>query len=186
MLSRKRGTRGRRVPAALAAMTFTALAVVGHDRPRLVGASGPQAAAQTSAAARAQTAAPSPFVGLWHATLPNGPRAASITVVPAGGGSLSGTFLGYDYDRPIDPSRPAASGDAPKVSMHSGSALINPSVDGSVLSFSMQLRPAVVPAGAPEFFNVRGEMRLTGDGAGELRLFSPKKPEPLTLQLVRE
>lgn len=124
------------------------------------------------------------FVGVWHATLPNGLRAGAITVVPAGGG-VGGAFIGYDYGRPLDPNTPPE-GDPPKVSMRSGGVLTNAALDGKTLTFAMQLRLTTPPPGAPEHFEIRGEMRAEPDGSGELKLFSPKKTEPLTLKLTRE
>lgn len=170
MYSRKLGIRGRSVSAAVA-LLFLSLAATAVPRPGV--------------SQEGKAPASNGFIGLWHATMPNGLRASSITVVPAGGGTVAGAFLGYDYDRRIDPMKPLA-GDTPKVSMWSGATFINPKIDGDVLTFSMQLRATNLPPGAPEHFEVRGEMRLAGDGEGELKLFSPKKPEPMTLKLTRD
>jgi hypothetical protein len=64
--------------------------------------------------------------------------------------------------------------------------LLNPKIDGNALAFNMQLRISPAPPGAPEFFEIRGEMRIESDGTGELKLFSPKKSEPMTLKLTRD
>ena len=156
----------------LAALTFVALAAAGGARS--VGDDQP---AQTAAARPAAE----PFVGVWEALLPNGLRAGSLAVVPAAGGGVAGAFVGYDYDRTS-----GGSGESPKVTTRTGSALIAPALGGGALTFSMQLRMTSPPPGAPEYFDVRGEMRLTGEGAGELKLFSPRAAEPLTLRLARE
>ena len=135
-----------------------------------------------------KTTAPAPasetFVGVWHATLPNGLSAGAITVVPAGGG-VGGAFIGYDYDRRLDPNTPIE-GERPKVAIRSGGVLTNASLDGKTLTFAMQLRLTTPPPGAPEHFEIRGEMRAEADGTGELKLFSPRKSEPMTLRLTRE
>lgn len=164
--------RGVSAVAALVVLTFAALAADGpgvrqDDKP-------PQSNAPATDS----------YVGVWDALLPNGLRAGSLAVVPAAGG-VAGAFVGYDYERPTDPSTPPAGG-TPKVSTRTGSALIAPKLDGGVLAFSMQLRMTSPPPGAPEYFDIRGEMRLNGDGTGELKLFSPRKPEPLTLRLTRD
>jgi len=124
------------------------------------------------------------FVGVWHATLPNGLSAGAITVVPAGG-VLSGAFIGYDYDRRLDPNAPIE-GERPKVAIRSGGVLTHTALDGKTLTFAMQLRLTTPPPGAPEHFEIRGEMRAEADGTGELKLFSPRKSEPMTLRLTRE
>lgn len=174
MRSSSTRTRGRRVSAAFA-IVFAAALACAH-----------LSAAQGSGRAAGAPPASAPFVGVWHAAGPNGLRVATLTIVPAAGGGVSGAFLGYDYDRPVDLAKPLA-GERPRVAMRSGSALGAPALDGGVLAFAMQLRPVgPLPPGAPEFFDIRGEMRLTGEGSGELKLSSPKKPEPMTLVLTRE
>jgi hypothetical protein len=160
--------------AALLALTFAALAARGTDTAR-----GDEPARTLPAAPDAAS-----YVGVWDALLPNGVRAGSLAVVPAAGG-VAGAFVGYDYERPTDSSTPTAGG-TPKIATRTGSTLIAPKLDGGVLAFSMQLRMTNPPPGAPEFFDIRGEMRLTGDGTGELKLSSPRKPEPLTLTLTRD
>lgn len=124
------------------------------------------------------------FVGVWHATLPNGLSAGALTVVPAGG-ILGGAFVGYDYERRLDPNAPIE-GERPKVSIRSGGVLTNTVLEGKTLTFAMQLRLTTPPPGAPEHFEIRGEMRAEADGTGELKLFSPRKSEPMTLKLTRE
>lgn len=169
MRSRSTGTRGRRVSAALATVVIAAAALAASQEQKRADAPPASAA----------------YVGVWHASAPNGLRVATLTVVPAAGGGVSGAFLGYDYDRPVDFEKPLEG--EPRVARRSGSAFITPALDAGALSFAMQLRPVgPMPAGAPEFFDIRGEIRLTGEGAGELKLSSPRKPEPLTLKLTRE
>jgi hypothetical protein len=159
-----------------AVVALTVLAVVGFA---VTGRGDSQDKKTPASASSAET-----FVGVWHATLPNGWRAGAITVVPAGGG-VGGAFIGYDYGRPLDPGSPPE-GDPPKVSIRTGGVLTNASIDGKTLTFAMQLRMTTPPPGAPEHFEIRGEMRAEPDGSGELKLFSPRKSEPLTLRLTRE
>ena len=174
MRSSNMRTRGRRVSAALAILALAGAALCAQAFvPSQENKATDNRSASTS------------FVGVWHAEASNGLRVATLTVVPAAGGGVAGAFLGYVYDRPIDPSKPIE-GDPPKVTTRSGSAFISPALNAGVLAFSMQLRLTAPPPGAPEFFDIRGEMRVTGDGTGELKLSSPRKPEPMTLKLTRE
>lgn len=124
------------------------------------------------------------IVGVWQATLPNGVRAATVTIVPAAEG-YAGTFVGYDYDRRIDPAR-QTEGPPPKVALRTGAVLTDLRLDGRVLAFKMYLRHPQPPPGKAVGFDVSGEVRFLGEGAAELRLSAPQKAEPLVLKLTRE
>jgi hypothetical protein len=122
-------------------------------------------------------------VGAWQASLPNGLRAATLTFVPTAEG-FAGTFVGYDYDRSVDPSHPSEG--TPKVSMRSGAVLTDVKLEGDVLTFKMYLRHPSPPPGKPAGFDVSGEIKLSGGDTAELRLSAPHKPEPMVLKLTRE
>jgi hypothetical protein len=159
------------VSAPIALATLAALLLL------TAGASRAQEGAKTAA-----VGASSP-VGAWQASLPNGVRAATLTFVPAAEG-FAGTFVGYDYDRSVDPSRPSEG--TPKVSMRSGAMLTDVKLEGDVLTFKMYLRHPSPPPGKPAGFDVSGEVRFSGEGEAELRLSAPHKPEPLVLKLTRD
>lgn len=176
MQSRERRTPARRVRLAgrLLAVQILALAFGGVAAGALTGAQDAKPGAAGGGAGS--------VVGLWHATLPNGLRTASLSIVPHGDG-LAGTFVGYDYDRRIDFAKPIE-GDPPKVTIRSGALLVDPRLDGNTLTFKMLLRPPGMPAGE-KGFEITGEMKVQG-GTGELKLSAPHKPEPLKLKLTRE
>ena len=125
----------------------------------------------------------SAVVGAWQATMPNGVRTATISIVPSGEG-LAGTFVGYDYDRTIDPSRPPEG--TPKVAIRSGAVLTDVKLEGDKLTFKMFLRHPSPPPDRPAGVNVSGEIVLQGGDAAELRLSAPQKPEPLVMKLTRD
>ncbi len=142
----------------------------------------------TAGAARAQegdrpAASSASPVGAWQATLPNGLRVATLTVVPDGEG-FGGAFVGYDYDRKIDFSKPVEG--RPQVSTRSGSMLTGARLEGDTFTFKLYLRHPSPPPGRPAGYEVSGEVRLTGGDTAELRLSAPHKPEPMVLRLTRE
>ena len=163
--------------SAVAALTLLAVAAV-------FAAEGRGDSQDKQTPAPVSTSAAETFVGVWHATMPNGLSAGTITVVPAGG-TFGGAFVGYDYDRRIDPNAPIE-GERPKVAIRSGGVINNAVAEGKTLTFALQLRLTAPPPGAPEHFEIRGEMRAEADGTGELKLFSPRRPEPMTLRVTRE
>lgn len=115
--------------SAVAALTVLAVAA-GFAATRRADSQDKKTPAPASAAET--------FVGVWHATLPNGLSAGALTVVPAGGG-VGGAFIGYDYDRRLDPDTPVG-GAPPKVAIRSGGVFTNAALDGKTLTFAMQLR----------------------------------------------
>ena len=145
-------------------------------------AAGVSAAAQGAVSPAAGDAAS--FVGTWQATSPGGVRTGTLTLVQGGEG-LAGAFVGYDYDRPLDFTKPAE-GPPPKVSMRSGALLSDVKLDGNTLTFKMYLRHPSPPPGKPAGFELSGEVRFQGGDAAELRLSAPHKPEPLVMKLTRE
>lgn len=138
--------------------------------------------AQEGGRAAAAGASSSP-VGAWHAAPPNGMKAATLTFVPTAEG-FAGTFVGYDYDKGIDTSRPSEA--PPKVAIRTGALLTDVKLEGDVLTFKMYLRHPSPPPGRPAGFDVSGEVRFRGEGQGELRLSAPHKPEPMVMKLTRE
>ena len=144
----------------------------------------------SAGAALAQEGAkPSPggaaaVTGAWHATLPTGLRVATLTIVPDGEG-FGGAFVGYDYDRKLDFSKPVE-GPPPQVSIRSGSMLKGARLEGDTLTFKIYLRHPSPPPGRPAGYEVSGEAKFAGGDAAELRLSAPNKPEPMVLKLKRE
>ncbi|HEV2859380.1 MAG TPA: hypothetical protein VGX48_00070 [Pyrinomonadaceae bacterium] len=122
-------------------------------------------------------------VGAWQATLPNGLRVATISIVPAGEG-LAGAFVGYDYDRRTDgvqkPDVP------PKVTTRTGAVLTDVKLEGDKLTFKMYLRHPSPPPGMPPGFDISGEIVLKGADAAELRMSAPQKTDPLVMKLTRD
>jgi hypothetical protein len=155
-------------------LTLAALAFVGAPtRARAQGASKP-----------ASTGGAASVVGAWHATLPTGLRVAALTVVADGDG-FGGAFVGYDYERKVDFSKPVE-GPPPRVSTRSGSLLKGARLEGDTFTFKVFIRHPSPPPGKPAGYEVSGEVRLTGGDTAELRLSAPHKPEPMVLKLTRE
>jgi len=157
-----RRARGARTLLALAALA--AVAAVGADSQ-----------------ARKRAADAASVVGAWQGTLPNGMRAATISIVPSGDG-LAGAFVGYDYERRTD----SPAGAPPKVSVRSGAVLTDVKLEGDRLTFKMYLRHPSPPAGRPAGVDISGEIVLQGGDAAELRLSAPQKTEPLVMKLTRD
>ena len=122
-------------------------------------------------------------VGAWQATLPNGVRAATVSIVPAGEG-LAGAFVGYDYDRRTDGAQKPDG--PPKVAVRTGAVLTDVKLEGERLTFKMFLRHPMPPPGVPAGFDIKGEIVLKGGDAAELRLSVPQKTDPLVMQLTRD
>lgn len=122
-------------------------------------------------------------VGAWQATLPNGLRTATVSIVPAGEG-LAGVFVGYDYDRRTDGvQKPDGT---PKVAVRTGAVMTDVKLEGDRLTFKMFLRHPTPPPGMPAGFDISGEIVLKGGDAAELRLTAPQKTDPLVMQLTRD
>lgn len=143
-------------------------------------------AQQTAAADTAKPAAPSAdaYVGTWEATLPSGPRVATLALVSDGAGGYAGALVGYEYDRPVNMEGPSSG--TPKVAMRWGSLLKDVRLEAGTMTFKVTLRPPSPPPGMPATIEISAEVKFAGGDAAVLRLSHPRKPEPLVLKLVRE
>ncbi|GEM_PF-5370305 len=124
------------------------------------------------------------FVGVWSATLPNGLRVATITVVQ-NGDSVTGTFVGYDYDRRIDPTKPIE-GDKPKIVRRTTALFTDLSVKGNALTFKIQPKIAPKPDKEMPSFEMNGEIIIVSEGNADLKLQVAGKDKPMILKLTRE
>ena len=130
-----------------------------------------------------RAADPASVVGAWQGTLPNGLRAATVSIVPSGDG-WAGAFVGYDYDRRTDETSPPDG--TLKVATRTGAVLTDVKLEGARLTFKMYLRHPSPPPGMPAGFDISGEIILKGGDAAELRLSAPQKTEPLVMKLKRD
>jgi hypothetical protein len=167
-------TRAREARSVSASITLVALVAL------LALLSAGASRAQEGAKPAAVASSP---VGAWHATLPTGLRMATLTIVPDGVG-FGGAFVGYDYDRKIDFSKPVEG--SPQVSTRSGSMLTGARLEGDTFTFKVFLRHPSPPPGKPAGYEVSGVVKLLGGDTAELRLSAPHKPEPMVLKLTRE
>jgi hypothetical protein len=123
-------------------------------------------------------------VGTWQATAPGGVRVGTLTIVQNGDG-LGGAFVGYDYSKPLDLSKPT-NAPPPNVALRSSALLSDVKLDAGTLTFKMYLRHPSPPPGKPAGFELSGELKLQSVDEAELRLSASHKPEPMVLKLTRE
>ncbi len=131
--------------------------------------------AKTSAADEADA-----FVGTWQGNIEGGPRAATLMIVRGGG--LVGTFMGYDYDRPVaGKDGKLIEGPTPKVARRTGLLLIDPKFDGKTLTFRLQL-----PARDGGTREAMGELTLADADSAQMKLTMPGNRPPLVMKMTRE
>lgn len=162
-----RGKRSRsHVARWLSVLTVLALCVSASAALR----AGPGAAEEADA-----------VVGTWQGNIEGGPRAATIMIVRSGG-ALVGTFMGYDYDRPVaGKDGKAIEGPAPKVARRTGLLLIDPKFDGKTLAFRLQL-----PSRDGGTREAMGELTLSDADNAQMSLKMPGNRPPLVMKMMRE
>jgi hypothetical protein len=103
-------------------------------------------------------------------------------MIVRGGGGLVGTFMGYDYDRPVagKDGKPIE-GPAPKVTRRTGLLLVDPKFDGKTLTFRLQL-----PARDGGTREATGELTLSDADSAQMKLTMPGNRPPLVLKMTRE
>ena len=121
------------------------------------------------------------IIGTWQGSIPGGPRAATIMVV-RNGDALAGTFMGYDYDRPVaGQDGKAIDGPTPKVMRRTGLMLIDPKLNGKTLSFKLKL-----PSREGGTREANAEMTLAEADKAEMKVTMPGNRPPLVIQMTRE
>ncbi|HEV7860894.1 MAG TPA: hypothetical protein VGO91_19910 [Pyrinomonadaceae bacterium] len=136
---------------------------------------------QASALGNNMVDAADAVIGTWQGIIPGGPRAATIMIVRNGDG-LAGTFMGYDYDRPVagQDGKPL-DGPTPKVTRRTGLMLIDPKFNGKTLSFKLKL-----PSRDGGTREADAEMTLADPDNAEMKVTMPGNRPPLVIKMTRE
>ena len=115
------------------------------------------------------------ILGTWHFTTPDGKTRVATIEVKSEGGKLSGTFVGYEYDK-----RDGDDGEK-NVIAKLESPLIDPRFDGKALTFKVKIKP---PREDMQPMEMGIEMKLTGENEGETSIVG--RPEAPALKATRE